>query len=206
MSKLFLSEKIKGDEAEKQRFTDKLLNYADLLKTNPDWLMLVMFFESGLNPAAVNSSSGATGLIQFTRPTANYLGTSVDELKQMSGSDQLDFVYKYLKSYKGKLGTLTDVYLTVFYPYAVGKPDSYILGSHLSQEITENITKQNKIFDTNQDNQISKAEVTNYFTNWAKRQGYTGDVKETPQKKKSKQIFLLGLLIGSALYLVTKKF
>ena len=205
MSNIFLQDKIKGDATERKLFVDKVIRYADLLSTSPDWIMLVMYFESGLNPAAVNNTSGATGLIQFMPPTARYLGTSTDELKQMKGSDQLDFVYQYLKGYKGKLSTLTDVYLSVLYPYAVGKPESYILGSHLSDEIVSKIAAQNKIFDTNGDNQISKAEVINYFTKWAKRQGYTGDVKETPQKKKSKQIFLVALLLGSALYFTIKK-
>ncbi len=201
MGKLFLYDQIKGDATEKQIFAEKVVKYADMLNTNPDWLMLLMYFESRLNPAAQNSTSKATGLIQFMPPTARYLGTSTDELKQMKGSDQLDYVYKYLNSYKGKLGTLTDVYLTIFYPYAVGKPGTYVLGSHLTEEIAAKIAKQNPIFDYNKDGQITKDEVITYITAFARRQGYTGDVKETPQKKKSKKIFLLGLLIGSALFL-----
>ena len=201
MAKLFLYDQIKGDTAEKELFAEKVVKYADLLGTNPDWLMLLMYFESRLNPAAQNSTSKATGLIQFMPTTARYLGTSTDELKQMKGSDQLDYVYKYFKPYKGKLGTLTDVYLTIFYPYAVGKPGTYVLGSHLTEEIVKKIADQNPIFDYNKDGQITKDEVVTYITAFARRQGYTGDVKETPQKKKSKEIFLLGLLIGSALFL-----
>lgn len=201
MAKLFLYDQIKGDTAEKELFAEKVVKYADLLNTNPDWLMLLMYFESRLNPAAQNSTSKATGLIQFMPPTARYLGTSTDELKQMKGSDQLDYVYRYFKPYKGKLGTLTDVYLTIFYPYAVGKPGTYVLGSHLTEEIVKKIADQNPIFDYNKDGQITKDEVVTYITAFARRQGYTGDVKETPQKKKSKKIFLLGLLIGSALFL-----
>ena len=135
MAKLFLYDQIKGDTAEKELFAEKVVKYADMLNTNPDWLMLLMYFESRLNPAAQNSTSKATGLIQFMPPTARYLGTSTDELKQMKGSEQLDYVYQYFKPYKGKLGTLTDVYLTIFYPYAVGKPETYVLGSHLTEEI-----------------------------------------------------------------------
>lgn len=184
MANLFLYDKIRGSEEEKHLFKNKLIKYANLLNTNADWIMIVMWFESRLNPSAVNNLTGATGLIQFMPQTANYLGTSVDELKRMTGSEQLDYVYKYLKNYNGKLGTLTDIYLTVFYPYAVGKSKDYVLGSHLSEIIVERIAQQNKIFDTNGDNKISKSEVENYFTEFARKTGYKSDVQETPQKKK----------------------
>lgn len=185
MKKVFLYDQIKGSEEEKQQFNREVKHIAYLLGTDPNWLMLVMWFESRLNPAAVNTRSGATGLIQFLPSTAAGLGTTTEDLKQMSGSQQLEYVYKYLKRYKGKLNTLSDVYLTVFYPYAVGKPADYVLGSQYSQEVAENIANKNPIFDTDKDNLITKAEVTNYFTAWVRMQGYTGDVTETEDKKKT---------------------
>ena len=185
MDKVFLYDQIRGDEAEKILFNQKVKQYAKELDTEADWLMCVMWFESRLNPAAVNTRSGATGLIQFLPTTAVSLGTTTEALKQMSGSQQLEYVYKYLKRYKGKLNTLSDVYLTVFYPYAVGKPADYVLGSQYSQEVAENIANKNPIFDTDKDNLITKAEVTNYFTAWVRMQGYTGDVTETAAKKKT---------------------
>ena len=185
MGKVFLYDQIRGSEEEKTLFNKKVKHIAYLLNTEADWLMLVMWFESRLNPAAVNSKSGATGLIQFLPSTAKGLGTTTEDLKQMSGSKQLEYVYKYFKRYKGKLNTLSDVYLTVFYPYAVGKPADYVLGSQYSQEVAENIANKNPIFDTDKDNLITKAEVTNYFTAWVRMQGYTGDVTETASKKKT---------------------
>ena len=186
MSKVFLYDQIRGSEEEKELFNKKVKHIAYLLNTEADWLMLVMWFESRLNPAAVNSKSGATGLIQFLPSTAKGLGTTTEDLKQMSGSEQLEYVYKYLKRYKGKLNTLSDVYLTVFYPYAVGKPSDYVLGSQYSTEVAENIAEKNKIFDTDKDNLITKAEVTSYFTAWVRSQGYTGDVNtNTTAKKKT---------------------
>lgn len=96
----------------------------------PGSLMAVMNFETGgeFSPATRNrAGSGATGLIQFTRGTAQGLGTSTDALAQMSAEDQLDYVERYLSPYKGKMGTLKDAYLAVLYPKAIGKPDWYPL-------------------------------------------------------------------------------
>ena len=185
MGKVFLYDQIRGSEEEKTLFNKKVKHIAYLLNTEADWLMLVMWFESRLNPAAVNSKSGATGLIQFLPSTAKGLGTTTEDLKQMSGSKQLEYVYKYFKRYKGKLNTLSDVYLTVFYPYAASHTADYVLGSQYSQEVAENIANKNPIFDTDKDNLITKAEVTNYFTAWVRMQGYTGDVTETASKKKT---------------------
>lgn len=199
MGKVFLYDQIRGSEEEKTLFNKKVKHIAYLLNTEADWLMLVMWFESRLNPAAVNSKSGATGLIQFLPSTAKGLGTTTEDLKQMSGSKQLEYVYKYFKRYKGKLNTLSDVYLTVFYPYAVDKPADYVLGSQYSQEVAENIANKNPIFDTDKDNLITKAEVTNYFTAWVRMQGYTGDVTETASKKK---LFGIALLLGSVAFLL----
>lgn len=106
-------------------FAAKVTAIAKELGTNPDYLMGAMNIESGINPAAVNPTTNATGLIQFMPSTAISLGTSVNALRNMSNVDQLDYVRKYFLPYKGKLKTFSDVYCTVFYPAAVGKPSTY---------------------------------------------------------------------------------
>lgn len=175
---LFLSDKIK--DSNKQAFEYKVIAISDQLGIFPNWLMIVMYFESRLNPKAVNSTTGATGLIQFMPATAKGLGTTVEDLKQMDGFTQLNYVYKYLLPYKGKINSLTDLYLTVFYPYAVGKEDNYILGSQNGTQTQ--IYNANKIFDTNKDGVISKQEIENYIVNFAKKNGY--DVFTNQIKKK----------------------
>lgn len=151
-----------------QAFAQKVADISSQLGIDPDWLMLVMYFESGLNPKAVNRTSGATGLIQFMPSTARNMGTSTESLADMDALDQLDYVYKYLLPYKNKMSSLVDVYLSVFYPSAVGKEDGYVLGG-AGTDMSKKIASQNKIFDTNKDGQITKREVATYFENWASR-------------------------------------
>jgi hypothetical protein len=117
-----------------------------------------MAFETGrtFNPALRNSI-GATGLIQFIRPTAIGLGTTTDYLATLTRVQQMDWVLKYFKAgpiRKLSSVTLEDLYMAIIWPAAVGKPDSYILFSEPSKAYT-----QNKGLDKNNDGHISKEEA-----------------------------------------------
>jgi len=123
----------------------KINSVASNLNIDPNWLMLVMNFESRLNPRAVNPISGATGLIQFMPATAISLGTTVAQLKQMPFEDQLYYVEKYYTTWKSRISSFIDLYLATFFPKAMGKPDDYVLEtSTLPANI---IATQNPIFD-----------------------------------------------------------
>lgn len=135
----------------KKEFALKVTDICNQLNIKPDWLMFVMWFESKLNPQAVNPISGATGLIQFMPSTARSLGTTTDVLKHMSNVQQLDYVLAYLRPYKGRMKTWVDVYLSVFYPRAMGNPN-FVITSDI-------VAKQNKIFDLNKDLDISVKEI-----------------------------------------------
>jgi len=135
----------------KKEFALKVTDICNQLNIKPEWLMFVMWFESKLNPQAVNPISGATGLIQITPSTARGLGVTTDVLKRMSNVQQLDYVLAYLRPYKGRMKRWIDVYLAVFYPKAMGKPDFVIT--------PDIIAKQNKIFDLNKDLDISVKEI-----------------------------------------------
>lgn len=132
-------------------FTEKVNNISNELGIEADWLMFVMWFESKLNPQAVNSVSGATGLIQFMPSTARSLGTTTDVLKRMNNVQQLDYVLAYLRPYKGRMKRWIDVYLAVFYPKAMGNPN-FVITSDI-------IAKQNKVFDINRDLDITVNEI-----------------------------------------------
>ena len=135
----------------RNEFTEKVNNICTELRIEANWLMFVMWFESKLNPQAINPISGATGLIQFMPSTARSLGTTTDVLKHMNNVQQLDYVLAYLRPYKGRMKTWVDVYLAVFYPKAMGKPDFVIT--------PDIIAKQNKVFDLNKDLDISVKEI-----------------------------------------------
>lgn len=138
----------------RQEFVSKVRDICDKLNIDPEWLMFVMYFESAhtFRPDKVNSISGATGLIQFMPSTARALGTTTNALKKMTNIEQLDFVYQYLKPYRGKMNSWIDVYLAVFYPKAMNQGDNFIIK-------TDIVAKQNPGFDLNKDLDITVTEI-----------------------------------------------
>ena len=131
-----------------------------------------MAFETGgtFNPAEKNKAgSGATGLIQFMPSTAEGLGTTTDELAKMSRTEQMKYVEKFLSN-KGISGKgLSDVYMAVLFPAAVGKPDDFVLfGKGAMSGYTGTAYEQNRGLDANNDGSITKAEAS------AKVQQYKG--------------------------------
>jgi len=125
----------------KSAFADKVNEIAKKLQVNPDWLMLVMHSESGLNHKIVNPKGGATGLIQFMPDTARSLGTSTQALQEMTNLEQLDYVYKYFKPYSGKINSYFDLYLITFFPAGIGKPENWVMQTKTLKAST--IAKQN---------------------------------------------------------------
>ena len=141
-------------------FNKKLEKIASALGVNSKDLIAIMKMESGVNPAAVNSMSGATGLIQFMPKTAANLGTSTDALKNMSAVEQLDYVYKYFKMVGVKPGMeLGDLYMAVFMPKYVGADDNTVLGQNGAAGFSGKVYAQNKGLDKNKDGTITVADV-----------------------------------------------
>lgn len=84
-------------------FINKVKSIAKDLNCNYDDLLAVINSESGFNPKAVNRSSGAVGLIQFTSCAIKDLNRiyglnlTKEKIYNMSAMEQLDLVHKYLK-------------------------------------------------------------------------------------------------------------
>lgn len=98
------------------------------LGINKDDLMTLIGFETGgsYSPSQRNKAgSGATGLIQFMPSTAKALGVTTDELADMSVDEQMDYVIEYLKPYASRIRNKGDLAMAVFFPAAIGKPDSF---------------------------------------------------------------------------------
>ena len=140
-------------------FNRKLEKIARELGVKTSDLLAVMKQESGVNPQARNSKSGATGLIQFMPKTAQSLGTSTEELFKMNGVQQLDYVYKYFKMTGVGNGTLGDLYMAVFMPKYVGANDSKVLGQQGAEGFSGKVYAQNKGLDRNRDGTITVADV-----------------------------------------------
>jgi soluble lytic murein transglycosylase-like protein len=142
-------------------FVAQARQVAQRLGVSPEGLFAMMNNESGLNPRAVNGGSGATGLIQFMPATARALGTTTAALRNMSATDQLKYVEKYFQPYKGKIHNATDLYIATFYPAALGKPDSWVMGGQ--NGTAGAVARANPIFDLNRDGQITAGEFRQYY-------------------------------------------
>ncbi len=137
-------------------FKAKVIKICNGLQIDPNDLMAVMAFESArtFRPDVENPLSGAVGLIQFTKKTAEGMGTSIPALKAMTAEEQLDIVEQYFRPYHGRLNDIFDVYMAVLWPRAVGKMKSYVLFEYPSRQY-----KWNKGLDANTDGAITKAEA-----------------------------------------------
>ena len=110
----------------------------------------------------IQNKQKATGLIQFMPDTAIALGTTVEELKKLSPTEQLDYVYKYFKPYTNKIYDFSHLYSINFYPYMLDKGSEYVIGSEKGEKYTKLVAKQNKGIDLNKDNKITSSEFKKY--------------------------------------------
>ncbi len=156
---LIFEDRVKSNTA---AFIAKVKDISKKLDIDPNWLMAVMYFESGINPAIQNTTypmqgGHATGLIQFSPNTAKGLGTTTDALKSMSNVAQLDYVYKYFKPYVAKLNSYVDLYMVTFFPLLVGKPENTVIKSDSIS--ASSIARSNPVFDINKNKEITIREV-----------------------------------------------
>lgn len=173
-------------------FAEKVKSISEKLGINPNWLMVVMLHESGINAQAVNKQKGdhadaytrsyyrATGLIQFMPSTAMWLGTSTQSLYKMTNLQQLDYVYKYFKAYTGRIKSYYDLYMITFWPAAVGKPDNYIIQSSTMSAAL--VAERNPTLDINKDGKITVAEAKKIMFNVIPKE-FLNDVLSEDEKK-----------------------
>jgi len=132
---------VRGLETKSDAFKNKLVQVSQALGINPDWLATVISFESKgtFAPDVQNPQSKATGLIQFIRPTATQLGTTLNDLAAMTDIQQLDYVYRYFKDIVGRrMRNLDDVYLAVFMPKYMGYSSDTVAASAGTKEYEQN--------------------------------------------------------------------
>ena len=142
-------------------FKTKVLQVASDLQINPNYLMAVMDFESaGSFSPSKPGAYGAVGLIQFTTQGISNLQTTLAALQNMTAVQQLDYVERYLSPYAGRLNTLSDLYMAVLWPGAVGAPDDTTLFSRGSVYYAENSG-----LDLNGDGLVTKSEATSFVEN-----------------------------------------
>lgn len=147
------------------------------LGLDPNDLMDCMAWESDetFSPSIVNKAgSGATGLIQFMPSTAlPYFWTTAQieamtpaqrqangraataRLAKLTAVEQLNYVFRYFRPYKGRLKNLGDVYMAILWPGGVGQADSFVLWEKGQRPTTY---RQNAGLDLNKDGAITRAE------------------------------------------------
>ncbi len=159
-----------GIDTTSYAFRNRLVEIADELGINPDYLATVISFESGqtFRPDVRNPLSGCVGLIQFCDNAAVAAAKSAglnygpddaqDWLASMSAVEQLEYVKRYFKTeLKGRRNpTLADTYMAVFSPAFIGKPESFV-----AYQEGQKSYDQNKGFDTNpRDGKITVGEIS----------------------------------------------
>lgn len=150
---------VRGLASTTEAFRRKLVDVANRIGCNPDYLATIISFESAgsFSPSKKNAAgSGAVGLIQFMPSTALRLGTSTAKLAAMTAEKQLDYVEKYFASFgRGRLKTLEDLYMAVLWPAGIGQTNDFVLWEEGSTAY-----QQNKGFDHAGTGAITKEQVS----------------------------------------------
>jgi Transglycosylase SLT domain len=104
---------------EPEIFLDSVKSVSKRLGVPYTWFLAIISHESNGKKTAVNSISGATGLIQFIPSTAKRLNTTTYKLSRMSRISQLTYCEKYFMkdiAENGKYRSLVDMYVGCFLP------------------------------------------------------------------------------------------
>lgn len=158
-----------------QKFDDKfkasLLWIEAQLNLPADFLASCIAFETGgtFSPSIKNAAgSSGLGLIQFMSFTYTAMVKAFPKLAdktpnhaalaQLSAVEQLSWVYFYFLQFRKDFSgyTLEDVYMTILFPKAVGKP----LDWEMPWKYGELAYKQNAGLDANKDRKITKEEAS----------------------------------------------
>ncbi|OWP82708.1 hypothetical protein BWK59_14420, partial [Flavobacterium davisii] len=135
-NQFYWSDKLTCDQRKKVLDVCKELWGEKNKKEKASQLMSIIYIETNktFSPSADNGI-GFSGLIQFNDRAAKGVGTTRAELKKMTFIKQMDYVKKYLEKRKDELNTMTDMYLLVMKPSAVGKgndPDYAVFDESIS--------------------------------------------------------------------------
>ena len=152
------------------------------LNLNPADMLLIMYLESGLDPNAVSKTSGATGLNQFMpRTLKKYFDGSMEDFKNLSGEDQLDYIEKFFaESVKGKnITSSAQLYIANFLPSRLnlqGVKDKDRKAPLC--EKGDRFYNSNTGLDSNQDGVITYGDIEDLMASLAQRPGYLAALKK----------------------------
>lgn len=142
-------------------FRDKIRAIAAELISDPSDVMACIAWESGRSFRADvknMAGSGAVGLIQFMPATASGLGTTTTALEALTPEAQLDWVEKFFHPWRGRLRGISDLYMAILWPVAVGQPDSHVLFDKDDLNHPARF-RQNAGLDIDKDGHVTKGEA-----------------------------------------------
>lgn len=146
---------VEGNAHVTPEFLRQMEGVAQRVGARPEDLMAVMALESNRTfaPDVRNADTGATGLIQFMPSTARGLGTTTTALAQMSATEQLPYVERYLAPRRGHIGNLEGLYTSILYGSPQDDP-SKVLWSRGTEAYGDNHG-----LDRNRDGRITAGEA-----------------------------------------------
>jgi hypothetical protein len=173
-----------ADWTKDTEFINRVKKLATTLGADYLDILAVMWVETNktMNPNAKNPGSSATGLIQFLETTiAGLSGGTVKngkivkpgpvntgKLAAMTRVDQMYWVEQYFNQYKTQIvnayakspsTAINDLYMAVFSPVGLGKPDDFPLYSSTDAN-PANYAANAKVYDRNNDGKITKLEAS----------------------------------------------
>lgn len=161
----FIPEPVRADEDFQREVSrvSKAFNIAE------DDLYRVIYFETekSMRPDQKGGNSSATGLIQFMTGEGDWAtskGLSREGLSRMTRAEQMKYVEQFLKDNglgKVEKPTIDDIYLTIFNPSLVGKPDNYVHGRRGQDKFGKN-----PYFDPDGDGVTYRHEITSQVRNY----------------------------------------
>lgn len=156
---------VEGNAHVTPEFLRQMEGVAQRVGARPEDLMAVMALESGrtFSPSVRNADTGATGLIQFMPSTARGLGTTTSALAQMTATEQLPYVERYLAPRRGHIGNLEGLYTSILYGSPQDDP-SKVLWSRGTEAYGDNSG-----LDRNRDGRITAGEAADSVRTFVRR-------------------------------------
>jgi hypothetical protein len=153
-------------------FINSLNNISQVKNVSANSLLSVMQIQSGFTSVdqigkgfgAINQFTGASGLMQIMPDAAKSLGYSIDQIKNMSAVEQMTGpITSYMNHLTlPQIPSVTDLYMANFYPAAIGKLDSFVLGNIPGAGTVSSIATANPVFK-GVDGTVSVGSVKNWL-------------------------------------------
>ena len=149
-----------GSDLSYPRFIEEVEAMSGRLGMDPNVLLTVFAFESGIDHSRKNPTSSAAGLIQLMDYTAKEYGVTTEELRKMNPIEQLKYVERYYSRW-AKISRKDNLYSNPVNVYAAVAAPGFLRYSDekVIYKKGSSSANANPGWDVNQDGQIQKGEL-----------------------------------------------